>query len=95
MKETILEAYEEYFERRSYRDGAHSYLRMSARELSLMSIQLKAKRCRTLAVFEAIKSEVRTTHPTTSGLNSPEGLTVGTGEVPRDVVAIQNEVLDV
>src|SRR5262252_3621626 len=47
-----------------------------------------------LAVFEAIKSELRNSHPTTGRLNSLEGSPVGTGDrkVPRDIVAIDNEV---
>ena len=47
-----------------------------------------------LAVFEAIKSEFRNSHPTTGRFNSLEGPPVGTGdrEVPRDIVAVDNEV---
>src|SRR6516165_10165778 len=47
-----------------------------------------------LAVFEAIKSELRNSHPTTGRLNSLEGPPVRTGdpEVHRDVVAVDNEV---
>ena len=45
------------------------------------------------AVFEAIKSELRNSHPTTGRLNSLEGPPVGTGdrEVHRDIVAVDNE----
>ena len=47
-----------------------------------------------LAVFEAIKSELRNSHPTTGRLNSLEGPPVGTGdrEVHRDIVAVDNEI---
>ena len=47
-----------------------------------------------LAAFEAIKSELRNSHPTTGRLNSLEGSPVGTGdrEVQRDIVAVDNEV---
>src|SRR5215469_5680530 len=47
-----------------------------------------------LAVFEAIKSELRNSHPTTGRLNSLEGPQMGTGdrEVHRDVVAVDNDV---
>jgi hypothetical protein len=43
-----------------------------------------------LAVFEAIKSELRNSHPTTGRLNSLEGPPVGTSdrEVHRDIVAV-------
>ena len=47
-----------------------------------------------LAVFEAIKSELRNGHPTTGRLNSLEGPPVGAGdrEVPGNIVAVDNEV---
>ena len=47
-----------------------------------------------LAVFEAIKRELRNSHPTTGRLNSLEGPQMGTGdrEVHRDVVAVDNDV---
>src|SRR5260370_15614667 len=47
-----------------------------------------------LAVCEAIKSELRNSHPTTGRFNSLEGPPVGTGdrEVPRDIVAVDDEV---
>ena len=49
---------------------------------------------RELAVFDAIKSELRNSHPTTGRLNSLEGPSVGTGdrEVHRDIVAVDNDV---
>jgi hypothetical protein len=47
-----------------------------------------------LAVFDAIKSELRNSHPTTGRLNSLEGPPVGTGdsEVHRDIVAVDNDM---
>ena len=47
-----------------------------------------------LAVFDAIKSELRNSHPTIGRLNSLEGPTVGTGdrEVPCDIVVDDDEV---
>jgi hypothetical protein len=47
-----------------------------------------------LVVFEAIKSELRNSHPTTGRLNSLEDPPLSTGdrEVHRDIVAVDNEV---
>ena len=47
-----------------------------------------------LAVFDAIKSKLRNSHPTISRLNSSERRPVGTGdrEVQRDIVAVDDEV---
>jgi hypothetical protein len=47
-----------------------------------------------LAVFDAIKSELRNSHPTIGRLNSLEGPLVGTGdrEVTRDIVAVDDQV---
>ena len=47
-----------------------------------------------LAVFDAIKSELRNSHPTIGCLNSLEGPPAGTRdrEVHRDIVAVDDEV---
>src|SRR3954468_10002232 len=46
-----------------------------------------------LAVFDAIKSKLRSSHPMTGRLNSLEGPPVGTGdrEVHRDMAAVDDE----